>query len=852
MSHQFNIGEYHHQQLNNGLKIIVQSVPKAPVASMHFAVNTGSMHENPAGYGLSHFLEHMIFKGSQKYSGITEISDTVQECGGHINAYTTKDHTCYHIDCLTSYWEKMLDVLIDAVTAPLFPEDEFNSEKEVILREQNMYADDANSNLQLTTWQVAADNHPFGIPVIGFRDKIVQVNRSMMLDYYNRRYQPLNSTIVVVGDVNAQEIINYIEERLNSWENKIISPIALPPYSEKQSFNERDIFFEDNQARVMFCSNIPTGSEDDIPALDIIETILAGSSSSLLINRLKKRSNLAISVSAMNYFVEGAGIFCCFAACEPDKLHDTEKVIFSTFQDLIDGNIDEQDIERSITKNKLLFLRQMQTASNRAQMFVNSVIDFGSPNYWESYFTKLMAVDINQIKDVAKKYFEHNRLSVVRQRPAELQKKMIEATKKTEQPKRQNLFTKLRVSQVKYIENQLPFDSFAHISIVFPDGSLRDKIEKLGTSYLLTRVLLSASSSMAEEELLEFLDTHGISINFASGNNTFRCEINCLPEEVDKALAVVQDIFTAQAINETVFEREKNNLLQSSISKNKKIFAPAMRKLTTTIYGENHPYQCSFDGHPDTIVNIELEDIRNYLAGCFQRDKMVVSVAGNVKKLDLQVKLDNVFSELKWVNKTVSFDPIQFTDGLQQFKLDIPRKQALSLVGLPGIDINSKNRPILDLVVASLNGLSSRIFKIIREDNALSYDTGFVTRIGHYPGYLLIYALTEITKLDLAEKLICEIIGDISNNGLNEEEFLSAKLQVLSERAFDSQSISTIATNCALNEYFGLGHDSYFSEINNLQEMTYDEFCSGVKEIFKSTMHVAVQAGDFSNQNGAN
>ncbi len=848
MNSDFTIGKYHYEQLENGLKLIVQPIEAAPVVSVQFAVSTGSIHENPAGHGLSHFLEHMIFKGSEKFPGKNDIADEVQRCGGYINAYTTKDHTCYHIDSMSEDWRQMTELLVDAMRAPLFPEEEFVIEKEVILREQSMYEDNPNWHLQQASWQIASGTHPFGIPVIGYRDKIVEVEREMMLNYYKRRYQPRNSAVVVVGNVKAHEVISLLKELLEDWKNDIIEPLVIPQYSRKECHDRRDVFYEDNQARVMITYNLPTGLEPDVPVLDVIETILSGSQSAMLINRLKKKESLAISVGAMSYTVPQSGIFSCFASAVPEKLPQVEKKIFEIIEDLREGRVDSKEIERAVLKSRISFLKQMQAVSSRAQLFVTAVTGFDSPNYWEPYLKRLAEVDAEKIKDVALKYLDPDCAVVVNQWPEECREQVEKRFDEAEAGKTEmaSQIERLPESNIRLVTYDRPASPLIYFSIVFPDGSFIDPKGKAGASFLLSRILCGGAGDMNEETLLQVLDDNGISLIFSSGNNTFRCDVNCLPEKISLVFDLLKQIVLTPAFSETVFEREKSNLLQVLESKNKKVLGPAVRAFSSALYGEGHPYSYSPDGTVETVENITLSDLKDLFKLYFRKDDVVVAVAGALNdKEGFVAELDSVLNSFEWSDVVVEKAIVPaFEGGHQALQIDLKREQALALVGVPGCDALSDRRYVVDLLLAALNGQSSRLFKNIREERGLAYDTGMTARLGHHPGHLLLYALTEPSRVDATLSLLEEELEKMVAEALTEEEFATAKLQMLSERAFDSQESRSIVVNSAINEYYGLGYRAYFDELDALKNISYETFCAEVKEMFGHQRRISVIAGD--------
>jgi zinc protease len=850
------VGKFTHEVLGNGLNVFIQSVKTAPVVSMHFAVSTGSMHENPAGHGLSHFLEHMIFKGSEKYPLKSDISDEVQAAGAQINAYTTKDHTNYHIDSLSEYWPKMLEVLTDAVIHPLFPDAEFVPEKEVILREQSMYEDNPSYKLQQTTFRQLAGNHPFGLPVIGFKEKIKEVDRELMLDYYQRRYQPRNSTLILVGDFEANEVLKKVKALVGDWKNDTIETTLLPSYSSKQSFSEVDLFFEDNQARINIGFNLPTGSTEEVPIWDVIETMLSGSSSGLMIQELKQREEVAISVSSFNYMVENAGIFVCGGAALPEKLLSLEKGIFSIIEKLQKGDFSKQDVDRAILKNRISFINQLETVSSRAQNFINSVIDFGSPNYWDHYLERLKEVSKEDIKRLAKKYLNRHQAAVVRQWPQELQEQLQTKQKKIDDSlgQIQHKMTILKRSAVRFIELNQPSEQLATIQILFPYGSFIDPIGKKGASLLLSRLLMAGSKKWSEQEFAAKLNDHGISFKVSTGYNSFSLSFTFLPEEMQVVLAIIRDVLLTPNFDSTIFNREKKNCIELLKSRERMVFVPAISAFGEALFGKDHPYSQAVEGNSTSMQQVELADLEALLPCYFDRSKMVLSLTGHFDSTAIcQEELDDIIDALPFSKLSIPL-PAEPRFGMKAktVRVDLKKEQAMAMVGVPGVKADSELRHVVELMLSALNGQSSRIFKLIREDNGLAYNTGLISRLGLHPGYLALYALVDPSRTDEALGMLESELKKIGEEGLTEEEFDHAKLTLMSERAFELQSARAIATTNVLNEYYGLGYESAFEELEIIQKMSFSEFNEAVKSLMINPCRVTVVVGDMSKMEDKN
>jgi zinc protease len=270
------------RELSNGLNVLVQPDFTAPVVSIQFWCATGSIHETPwLGAGLSHLLEHLMFKGTPT-RGNSQMAQQIQDLGGHLNAYTSFDRTVYHVDLPSDNALQALEILGDAVFNSTIPADEYEKEMEVIRREFAMGRDNPDSELGKLIFQTAFIRHPYRHPVIGYLDLFNQVKREDVLAYYHERYSPQNLSLIVVGAVVPETIFARAAELLEKHPRRKMADLFLP--HEPRQHQRRDLRreFPTQLSRVAVCWPIGGFDHADTPALDLLATLAGGSRTSRL------------------------------------------------------------------------------------------------------------------------------------------------------------------------------------------------------------------------------------------------------------------------------------------------------------------------------------------------------------------------------------------------------------------------------------------------------------------------------------------------------------------------------------------------------------------------------------------
>ena len=232
--------------LPNGMKIFVCPRPGSGTVFTQAVIRTGSIHEGEfLGCGLSHFLEHMVFSGTETHPGHTDIADRVNALGGSLNASTGYNSTQYYIEIPPAAVKEALDMLYGMIALPLFPEERFQHEKNVILRESAMRNDSPYTLLHETLLKTAFTRYPARVPIIGYPEKIKEVDRDRMKAYYDLRYSPVRTAFVVAGDVEVQEVVDHLAGLASGWRLGRIDEPVIPAEPDQTSPQIENTFYND-------------------------------------------------------------------------------------------------------------------------------------------------------------------------------------------------------------------------------------------------------------------------------------------------------------------------------------------------------------------------------------------------------------------------------------------------------------------------------------------------------------------------------------------------------------------------------------------------------------------------------
>jgi zinc protease len=313
-------------RLRNGLRVLVAERHSDPVVAVMLFYGAGGRNELEQEAGVSHFLEHMMFKGTGAL-GKGEVDRLTTQLGGANNAFTSNDHTAYWFELASDRWEAALQIEADRMRGLLLDPVEFDAEREVVLEELSMTEDDPWRRLSRAVQTALFPRHPYGRPVIGFEDTLRGMTPESMRDYYTRFYHPSNATLVVSGDVTERAALKAVRAHFGAIDAGPAPEEAdrwRPALSEPEGERRAEIRWDDSARRV--CMAWPTehvGSDADWE-LDVVSTVLTSGRLSRLQRSLVLDRSLAVSISTSNDTRVDSGVFWLFAQCardvEPERL----------------------------------------------------------------------------------------------------------------------------------------------------------------------------------------------------------------------------------------------------------------------------------------------------------------------------------------------------------------------------------------------------------------------------------------------------------------------------------------------------------------------------------------------------
>lgn len=399
--------------LSNGLRVILIDTQAFPTITALLLVSAGSRYETEKNNGISHFLEHMAFKGTKKYPSSFELSSFIEGLGASFNAYTSKDHTGYYIKATNEHFEKLIDVLSEMLLKPLLKEEEIDREKGVIVEEINMYEDSPQRRIGELYDNLLYQQHPLGFDIAGTRETVTSFNKKSFTDYIDTHYHPENAVLVVAGGVaNNSKVINIIESKFTYWKNK--AKISFNPFISPQTKSAYKVHYKKTE-QAHLCLGFRAFSFLDKRKyiLSVLAALLGGGMSSRLFIKVRERLGLCYYISTSRELFEDTGSLVTQAGVsnDLDKIKKAIEIIFREHMKIGQGSVTDAEILQVKSYLKGRFLMSLEDSLNVASLYGNKQLLENIKQSPEEIVQEFEKVTKDQVVSLARELFQQKNLN---------------------------------------------------------------------------------------------------------------------------------------------------------------------------------------------------------------------------------------------------------------------------------------------------------------------------------------------------------------------------------------------------------------------------------------------------------
>lgn len=786
------------------------------MVSIQAWVCRGSAHEPERLSGISHFLEHALFKGTSRRS-VGQIALEIERHGGEINAFTSFDETVYYTTLASRYFEEGLDIIADALCFPSFDSEEMEREKEVILEEIKRAHDSPSKVVSMNLWKEAFQKTAYGRPVFGFEKTVRDIFANTLRKYHRHHYHSGTIALFVVGDVDPKEALAQAQKKFARTQNGKRDTGAHVPFgiSKLRSARIAKASREIQETHLMLGFLAPQITHAATAALDVFCSALGEGESGRLFQTLVKEKKLALDVS-MGLVATGAcGLITVGMVVAPEKLLSALEECSSLLKEAARDGLKEEEMERvkSALESQVVFGKE--TVEGYARRLANYHLYFGDPEYEKQYLEKILALSLEEIQQTAVPFLTNRPiLSVVHPEKEAVESPFL--AKALSKPAKTTMtcsgkavlsLEREAFGSAVFINKRLTSLPTIAFRIIFPGGSREEEKHQYGLGNLFQRVWTSGTKTYSSLEISRTLESLGAGISAFCGKHTLGLSVELLSKHWQAVSPIFREILTCPTFPLEEFEIEKELLQRDILSEKDHPGQLVQLNFMEALYVD-HPYGRSPHGNKDAVRRLAVSDLVTFYTRYIHKGKMVVSTVGAMA--------ENWVGELSKVLETLpapgnSPKPPEDIRPPTTLRIVTAHREQLFqshvLVGFLSASFKDPERYALKLLASSLSGQGGRLFLELRDRQSLAYQVAPINNDSPEPGYFAFYIACSPEKLEKALAGIRHEIEKTQEHAMGDEELRRAKEYWIGRFELDMQRYASQSLLFGLDEFYGMGFD---------------------------------------------
>jgi len=789
--------------LDNGLTVLVNEMPSSPSVAVYALVKVGGATEGEfLGAGLSHFMEHMLFKGTHDRS-VGEIAAEVQALGGRINATTGLDYTYYMINVPRQHYARAVEIISDMLMNAVFDEQEIEREREVIFNEMRMHNDRPSRVLSRMVFESVFHRHPYRVPVIGFEELLANITRDDFLRFYKTRYVPNNIIFSVAGQVEADKVFTQVEGLFKDAKRGILQPRNLPLEPAQIGLRSVDKTFNTNQTRLSLTWRGVSVTDVDMPALDVLASILGRGRSSRLYRDLFKEKGLVRSVRAFNYTPIDSGVFEIGCEVESLRVDEVVNAVKGHIQQIAEKGVSAPELEKVKTQVISSYIFNQQTADEMAYLAAVNEAMVGDIDFSRKYIKKVEALSVQDVQEVCARYLVDDRLTIAVLRPDQVQ----EASAAPQAVEVSDIKKFVLDNGLTVLLKSNPRLPILSISLALNGGTRFESLENNGISELTARLWTKGTKKRSADMIAEQVESRGGRLGGFSGRNSLGLKMDFLAKDQKFALDLLEDLVKNAEFRAQELTKVKDKVRTAILRRDDNITAVTGMRFKKALFG-NHPISFELLGSEDSIAKINAENISAFFEPQKDPSNMVLAVFGDIELDQMEEEVRRRFGTLKDKQDTVV--PVRSLSPVEERVLDVSmdKKQAMLMMGFRAVRLDHEDRYAMEVLSSILGSpFNGRIFNQVRDQFGKAYSAGGAFLPSLDAGMIYFYALTDEESLEYVEQKVLEIIEELRAKGITEEELKTFKTYLKGNHEMGLETNSALGFISSLDELYGLGYD---------------------------------------------
>jgi zinc protease len=821
--------------LKNGLTVIVREQFAVALTGITTFVKAGYFDEDDRSSGISHVIEHMLFKGTAKRP-VGAIAREIKGLGGYLNAYTYYDRTTYQVVVPAENTAKALDIQADALRNSIFDPAELQREIEVVLQENNRKLDNPSALTSEKLYSIAFQHHRMGRWRIGTVEGLRALTRDDVVGYYNRYYRPSNIILSLVGQFDREEILGEVVKLYGAMEDEPVERDTSPPEPEQVSSRYGWQRGPLEQVHVALGFHAPGVLTDEARALEVLAAILSEGRASVLNQFVRDEKGLITSGTAHLNGFKNLGYF--EVDLETNKSIEGQIAVLAEIENIKRNAITDEALARAKALIARKLYHDLETVNGIAEhlAYYEALGDWKNSDAYVSSIEKVTAADVI---NATKTYLKFENLSAFEYLPASASRALTEedyqqtVLNKVAAATEQRTFQELPVTTeitvpaesvthdlIKPIQkrsilrgpdvyiledHRLPLVSFG---IFFPGGRLYESAKNAGVTELMLRTAIRGTQRFNSADISRRLENSGARIQVVNEPDFFGYVVDGLSPKMNEAIGLLMDIIHQPAFQENDVAREKSLQIERIKTLKENNYLYPVHLFMGALYGQ-HPYARPAEGTEDSVQSLTAEDLAAWFKQNQRQLLPLIIIVGDTQGTGLVAPVTDALTNLDLHERDIASLPfVEPKRESQEAVEEVPRQQTALVYGFPTVNLRNADRFPLVVLENIVSGLGGRFFNTLREKQGLAYTVHTYNRFFVKSGAIFSYtAFSPENESKVRESLQNEI-DHVRNDGVTPEEVNQAVAYSVGAHNIGLQSRRARVLEYARAIYSGAGVNS--------------------------------------------
>ena len=820
--------------LDNNLKVIHSNSSSVPIVSIQLYVKIGSCWEQDEEAGYSHFMEHLVFKSTQKFPE-NKIMNESSNLGGFLNAYTEFDSTCFYITLHSDHAEKGFDIISQLGLHTNFSDQDFYSERKVVFEEMKEHDNDPENKFLQSVPEKYFTNNPFKKSIIGNLDVLNAAKPDDLRKFYHDKYRPSNCFIVVTGDLTLQDVKDLSNKYFGDWQDKKVTLKTVDKLDDNRKVVETN---ESTLKDDFLCFVLPDVSEmtDEAYPMNVIMKYFALGKDSKLFNRLCIQEKIAHHVRVHSYTGVYPGIMMIMVyPKDAGKIEEIVRIFNQELRLLRNNGIGNNDLNR--IKNNLLvsFGYSYEFMEGFASALGAEEIN-GDYRHFERYEAGIEEVNKNSINSCLEKYVNFENLSLFHLGPKKIGKNISNMILKNS-PKTNNTFGDLYQTTLdnglKIVFKRVLNKPTIGIAVTNAVSQLNETTKTRGVNYLSVSAMLRGTKKKSYQQLIEYSHNNGIQITVSPGMEFAAIRAKCFSDDIYKTIELL-----AEVTYEPVYVMEEVENLKSAIAQELRKIKDYPERYASSLWKKmvfgKESNLLNKTGSLSTFNKISRKQVFDWYADNLNHKNMTLTIVGD---FHFQNVLETIKYNFSRENKTDSTNVqkpiIQSSANHFQKKILNNNQGIIHIGGFACKALNTVENTSFHVLSQILGGESnSRLFDVLREKHGMGYSVDFDYLSTRKVGNWVTSAIVDKKVIGKAEKLILQTLEDVKKNGITNDELMVAKNSLKGNRIFEQESVLTQASYISALITLGYDYEYYMNREKRIDNVQKDKIMEIARKYF--------------------